>query len=87
MVRPREDGPDGTFEPADADTVCEDLRVRCVAAIERSRSEQGAAPNRPVIETTGQVIATSQTGEERALRLWRERGRTDDIPQPWERTT
>jgi hypothetical protein len=62
MVRPREDGPDGTFEPADADTVCEDLRVRCVAAIERYRAEHGTAPNSLVIETTGQVIATYQTG-------------------------
>jgi hypothetical protein len=62
IVRPREDGTDGTFDPVDADRRSEDLRVRCVAAIERYRAEQGTAPNRLVIETTSQVIGTSQTG-------------------------
>ena len=50
----------------DADRLSEGLRVRCVAAIERYRAEHGTAPNRLVIETTGQVLATAQTGEERA---------------------
>jgi hypothetical protein len=59
MVRPREDGTFGTFDPVDADSLSEDLRVRCVAAIERDRAGHGTAPNRLVIETTGQVIATS----------------------------
>jgi hypothetical protein len=33
-----------------------------VEAIERYRAEHGTAPNNLVIETTGQVIATYQTG-------------------------
>ncbi len=61
IVRPREDGTYGTFDPVDADRLSEDLRVRCVAAIERYRAEHGTAPNPLVIETTGQVIATAQT--------------------------
>jgi hypothetical protein len=59
IARQREDG---TFEPMDADSLSEDLRVRCVEAIERYRAEHGTAPNSLVIETTGQVIATYQSG-------------------------
>jgi hypothetical protein len=62
IVRPREDGTYRICDPVEADRLCEDLRVRCLAAIERYRAEQGAAPNRPVIETTGRVTATDQTG-------------------------
>jgi hypothetical protein len=62
IARQREDGPFGTFEPMDADRLSEDLRGRCVAAIERYRAEHGTAPNSLVIETTGQVIATYQSG-------------------------
>jgi hypothetical protein len=61
MAQPCEDKPYGSFEPVEADRRSEDLRVRCVAAIERYRAEHGTAPNRLVIETTGQVLATSQT--------------------------
>jgi hypothetical protein len=46
----------------DADSLSEDLRVWCVVAIEWYRAEHGTAPKRLVIETTGQVIATYQTG-------------------------
>ncbi len=66
IARPREDGTYGSFEPVEADRLYEGLRGRCVAAIERYRAEHGTAPNRLVIETTGQVLATAQTGEERA---------------------
>ncbi len=62
IARQREDGTYGTLEPVDADSLSEDLRVRCVEAIERYRAEHGIAPNSLVIETTGQVIATYQTG-------------------------
>jgi hypothetical protein len=62
IVRQWEDRTYGTFDPVDADSLSEDLQVRCVAAIERYRAEHGTAPNRLVIETTGQVIAASQTG-------------------------
>jgi hypothetical protein len=66
MVRPREDKTYGTFDLVDADSLSEDLRGRCVVAIEPYRAEHGTAPNRQVIETTGQVLAASQTDEERA---------------------
>jgi hypothetical protein len=62
IARQREDGPYGTFEPVEAERLSEDLRVRCLEAIERYRAEHGTAPNTLVIETTGQVIATYQTG-------------------------
>jgi Asp-tRNA(Asn)/Glu-tRNA(Gln) amidotransferase A subunit family amidase len=65
MVRPREDGTSRTF-PADTARLSEDLRVRCVAAIERYRAGPGTAPNSLVIASTGEVVATYQTGEERA---------------------
>jgi hypothetical protein len=62
IARQREGGVFGTLDPVEADDLSEDLRVRCVEAIERYRAEHGTAPNTLVIETTGQVIATYQTG-------------------------
>jgi hypothetical protein len=62
IARQREDGTFGTLDPVDADSLSEDLRVRCVEAIERYRAEHGTAPNSLVIETTGHVIATFQSG-------------------------
>jgi hypothetical protein len=46
----------------EADSLSEDLRVRCVEAIERYRAEHGTAPNALVIETTGNILASYQTG-------------------------
>jgi hypothetical protein len=62
IARQREDGTYGTLDPVEADSLPEDLRVRCVEAIERYRAEHGSAPNSLVIETSGQIIATLQTG-------------------------
>jgi hypothetical protein len=62
IVRQCEDGTYGTFDPVDADSLTEDLRVRCLEAIERYRAEHGTAPNSLVIETTGRVLASYQTG-------------------------
>ncbi len=59
---PREDGTYGTFDPVDADSRSEDIRVRCLAAIERYRAEHGTAPNALVIESTGHSLASAQTG-------------------------
>jgi hypothetical protein len=53
---------DGTLDPVEADSLSEDLRVRCVGAIERYQAEHGTSPNVLVIETTGQILATYQTG-------------------------
>jgi hypothetical protein len=46
----------------EADRLPEDLRLRCLEAIERYRAEHGTAPNSLVIETTGRVLASYQTG-------------------------
>jgi hypothetical protein len=62
IVRQREDRTYGTFDSVDADSLTEDLRVRCLEAIERYRAEHGTAPNSLVIETTGRVLASYQTG-------------------------
>jgi hypothetical protein len=62
IVRQREEGTYGTLDPVDADSLSEDLRVRCVEAIERYRTEHGTAPNALTIETTGHVLASYQTG-------------------------
>jgi hypothetical protein len=62
IVRQREDGTYGTLDPVEADSLSEDLRARCVAAIERYRAEHGTAPNSLVIETTGHILATYQSG-------------------------
>lgn len=62
IVRQHEDGTYGTFAPVDADSLSEDLRARCVEAMEQYRAEYGTAPNSLVIETSGQVIATYQSG-------------------------
>ena len=53
---------DGTLDPVEADSLSEDMRVRCVGAIERYRVEHGTAPNGLVIETTGYILATYQSG-------------------------
>jgi hypothetical protein len=53
---------DGTLTSVDADSLSEDLRVRCVEAIERYQAEHGTAPNGLVIETTGHIIATYHSG-------------------------
>lgn len=58
----REDGTYGSFDPVEADRLPEDLRVRGMEAIARYRAVHGTAPNSLVIETTGQVIASYQTG-------------------------
>jgi hypothetical protein len=62
IARQREDGTYGTLDPVEADSLSEDLRVRCVEAIEQYRAEHGSAPNSLVIEITGQIIATFQSG-------------------------
>jgi hypothetical protein len=40
----------------------ENLRGRCVSAIEQYHAEYGTEPNALVIDTTGQIIAGYQTG-------------------------
>ena len=62
IVRQREDATYGTLDPVDAESLSEDLRVRCLEAIERYRAEHGTAPNVLVIETTGHILASYQTG-------------------------
>jgi hypothetical protein len=62
IVREREDGTYGTLDPVEVDRLSEDLRVRCLEAIERYRAEHGSAPNALTIETTGNVLASYQTG-------------------------
>ncbi len=62
IARQREDGTYGTLDPVEADSLPEDLRVRCLEAIERYRAEHGTAPNALVIETTGHILASYQTG-------------------------
>ena len=53
---------DGTLDPVEADSLPEDLRGRCVRAIEQYRAEYGTEPNALVIDTTGHIIASYQTG-------------------------
>jgi hypothetical protein len=62
IARQREDMAFGTLDPVDTDSLSEDLRVRCLEAIERYRAEHGTGPNSLVIETTGRVIASYQSG-------------------------
>jgi hypothetical protein len=62
IVREREDGTYGTLDPVEVDRLSEDLRVRCLEAIERYRAEHGSAPNALTIKTTGHVLASYQTG-------------------------
>jgi hypothetical protein len=62
ITRPREDGPYGTFEPVEAESLSEDLRVRCLEAIERYRAEHGTAPSALVMESAGHILASDQTG-------------------------
>jgi hypothetical protein len=62
IARQCEDGPYGTLEPVGVESLSEDLRRRCLEAIERYQAEHGTAPNALVIETTGQILASDQTG-------------------------
>jgi hypothetical protein len=62
IVRQREDGTYGTLNPVEGESLSEDLRLRCLEAIERYRAEHGTAPNALVIETTGNILASYQTG-------------------------
>jgi hypothetical protein len=62
IARQREDGTFGTLDPVEAESLPEDLRVRCLGAIERYRAEHGTAPNALTIETTGNILASDQTG-------------------------
>ncbi len=62
IARRREDGTYGTLDPVEVESLSEDLRARCLEAIERYRAQHGTAPNALVIETTGNVLASYQTG-------------------------
>jgi len=62
IARQREDGTYGTLDPVEVESLAEDLRARCLEAIERYRAEHGTAPNALVIETTGHILASYQTG-------------------------
>jgi hypothetical protein len=62
IARQQANGTFGTLDPVEADSLSEDLRARCVEAIERYRAEHGTAPNSLVIETTGHILATYQSG-------------------------
>jgi hypothetical protein len=53
---------DGTLDPVEVESLSEDLRARCLEAIERYRAEHGTAPNGLVIETTGHILAIYQSG-------------------------
>jgi hypothetical protein len=62
IVRQCEDGAYGTLDPVEDERLSEDLRLRCLEAIGRYRAEYGTAPNALVIETTGNILASDQTG-------------------------
>jgi hypothetical protein len=62
IVRQCEDGTYGTIDPVEGKSLSEDLRLRCLEAIERYRAEHGRASNALVIETTGNILASDQTG-------------------------
>jgi hypothetical protein len=62
IAQQREDGTYGTLDPVEVDRLSEDLRVQCLEAIERYQAEHGTAPNALVIETTGHILASYQTG-------------------------
>jgi hypothetical protein len=62
IARQREDGTFGTLDPVDANSLSEDLRIRYLEAIKHYQAEHGTAPNALVIETTGQILASYQTG-------------------------
>ena len=53
---------DGTLDPVAADSLPEELRGRCVRAIEQYRAEYGMEPNALVIATTGNILASYQSG-------------------------
>jgi hypothetical protein len=56
MARQHEDG---SFDSVEADRLSEEMRVRCLATIERYRAEHGTAPNGLLIETTAPMLATT----------------------------
>jgi hypothetical protein len=62
IVRQQEDGTYGTLDAVEVESLSEDDRLRCLEAIERYRAEHGTAPNALVIETTGNILASYQTG-------------------------
>jgi hypothetical protein len=62
IVRQRDDGTYGTLDPVEVEGLSEDLRARCLEAIERYQAEHGTAPNALTIETTGTILASYQTG-------------------------
>jgi hypothetical protein len=62
MVRQREDRTYGTFDPVDADRLSEDLRVRCLEAIERYQAEHGTAPIRPAKRALHPHATASRVG-------------------------
>jgi hypothetical protein len=62
IVWQHEDGTYGTLDPVEVESLSEDLQIRCLEAIERYRAEHGTAPNALVIETTGNILASYQTG-------------------------
>jgi hypothetical protein len=62
IVRQQEDGTYGTLDAVEVGSLSEDVRLRCLEAIERYRAEHGTAPNALVIETTGNILASYQTG-------------------------
>ncbi len=62
IARQHEDGTYGTLDPVEAQSLSEDLRVQCLEAMERYQAEHSSAPNALVIETTGHILASYQTG-------------------------
>jgi hypothetical protein len=62
IAREREDGTYGTLDPVEADSLSEDIQTRCLEAIKQYQAEHGTAPNALVIETTGHILASYQTG-------------------------
>jgi hypothetical protein len=62
IVREREDGTFGTLDPVAVDSLSEDLQIRCLEAIKRYQAEHGTAPNALVIETSGRILTSYQTG-------------------------
>ena len=62
IAQERRDGTFGALDPVDACSLSEDLQIRCLDAIARYQAEYGRAPNALVIDTSGQILASYQTG-------------------------
>ena len=62
IAQERKDGTYGALDPVDASSLSEDLQIRCLDAMERYQAEYGRAPNALVIDTSGQILASYQTG-------------------------